>query len=67
MISIDIETKSGKLIKLSEEDAKEVYEALKRLMDNPLPVGTYPAAPNYPFWPYAPWTVTYDSTGRMII
>lgn len=64
MISIDIETKSGNFIKLSEEDAQEVYEALKRLFDKALPLNpAYPTAPVYPFWPCAPWIVSYDSTG----
>jgi len=64
MISINIETKNGKLVKLSVEEAKEVYEALKRMYEPPLqPCPIYPTYPVYPpmTWPnphFNPWATT---------
>ena len=53
MISIDIETRNGNLIKLPLEEAEEVYLALKQLFDKT----PYPIVPTYPIWPTQPWVI----------
>ena len=49
MISIEIETKKGTLVKLDPEEMEEIYQAIKRLRENPLPVD-----PRQPLWPPYP-------------
>jgi len=63
MISIEINTKNGNLIKLSTEEAEEIYLALKNLFDKsgkeyPL-IPTYPIS-KFPVYPYPGWTTTVN-------
>lgn len=55
MITIDILTKNGTLVKLDTEEAEEVYQALKTLFDKT--VVTYPVYPVQPYYPpvYPNW------------
>lgn len=54
MITIDVLTKKGSLIKLDPAEAEEVYQALKALFDKtPITYPSYPMWPYYyPNWPY---------------
>jgi len=70
MISIEINTKNGNLIKLSTEEAEEIYLALKNLFDKsgkeyPL-MPTFPAHPVYPHHPLVTWKYWNgtDSAGK---
>jgi len=70
MISLEILTKKGTLVKLSQEEAEEVYQALKKMFDKKMDYPQYPVLPYNPFYPYYPnWNpivyypeVTYTTT-----
>lgn len=65
MVSIDILTQNGTLVKLTPEEAEEVYLALKKLFDKSGDKPQYPTIPYQPYYPYYPnWQplVTYPVT-----
>lgn len=61
MISIKMNLKNGNFIELEPDEAKEVYEALKKMFEQSGrdPVPFYPVYPHTPYVPCYPSTPTY--------